>query len=439
MERKTNNYSRKPTLLKRLLRIYAFIFPVMIITVFLTVLVLSVIDLISTSENSSGTSLLFNQDVQYEIRTNEVLFREKLTRLNSTYYNVSEYISLLDSIIKEYPESKDLLGFFPISRLKNNNPNLEFNIPVDKISDFSLIVRIKSIIITYEVDFDRLTTIVESSDNKLLTDEILKFGNFVTTSYSFSKTIDIVRVIVVLVLLISILIIYLFRNKIGFKTNRSTLDGKTSLLAYDSDMINEIEKDIKDNLTDENKIESIKLEINKIKNDLRQNTAENLLRSVLFEERSKADKKSYEIYNRSTLMLILGLLVAIAGVVVFFFLIPIFDSKIEPRTYLALTIRPTLILIFIQTIAFYLLKQYRSLINDYKYFQREYSKESRIFSVYTLIQKKELSDIEQNFIKTLLNKLDYSDNLPSSATAVTEDDGNTVLIDALKAIIDKIK
>lgn len=411
----------------------------MIITVFLTVLVLSVIDLISTSENSSGTSLLFNQDVQYEIRTNEVLFREKLTRLNSTYYNVSEYISLLDSIIKEYPESKDLLGFFPISRLKNNNPNLEFNIPVDKISDFSLIVRIKSIIITYEVDFDRLTTIVESSDNKLLTDEILKFGNFVTTSYSFSKTIDIVRVIVVLVLLISILIIYLFRNKIGFKTNRSTLDGKTSLLAYDSDMINEIEKDIKDNLTDENKIESIKLEINKIKNDLRQNTAENLLRSVLFEERSKADKKSYEIYNRSTLMLILGLLVAIAGVVVFFFLIPIFDSKIEPRTYLALTIRPTLILIFIQTIAFYLLKQYRSLINDYKYFQREYSKESRIFSVYTLIQKKELSDIEQNFIKTLLNKLDYSDNLPSSATAVTEDDGNTVLIDALKAIIDKIK
>ena len=70
--------------------------------------------------------------------------------------------------------------------------------------------------------------------------------------------------------------------------------------------------------------------------------------------RVKSEKRSLEFYNRSTLMLILGLLMAVVGVLVFYFSLPEFKSAKSPTDYLALTILPTLLLFFVQSISFYL-------------------------------------------------------------------------------------
>lgn len=80
-----------------------------------------------------------------------------------------------------------------------------------------------------------------------------------------------------------------------------------------------------------------------------------------------------QLYNRSTLMLLSGISVAVVGVLIFLVLIP--DPKDFDRTadnywkiYLVHAVRPALLLVFIEFIAIFLLRQYRALINDFKYF-----------------------------------------------------------------------
>lgn len=69
--------------------------------------------------------------------------------------------------------------------------------------------------------------------------------------------------------------------------------------------------------------------------------------------------------RKSTVLLILGLLVAVIGILVFILTLP--EASGFGKQNLAGILRPALMLIFIEAVAFYLLKQHRVCLEDYKH------------------------------------------------------------------------
>jgi hypothetical protein len=138
-------------------------------------------------------------------------------------------------------------------------------------------------------------------------------------------------------------------------------------------------------------------------------SAEEFLTEDVLQSRARA----IELYSRSTLMLVAGIVMAFIGVAVFYVSLPEYgaekkylvpetlspaiapdpvpmkpaDYKIEMLSYLAHGIRPFGILVFLEGIAWFLLRQYRALIEDYKSFHRMYLRRANC-----LIAFKTLSD-----------------------------------------------
>jgi hypothetical protein len=73
-------------------------------------------------------------------------------------------------------------------------------------------------------------------------------------------------------------------------------------------------------------------------------------------------------------MLVGGIIMAFVGVTIFYVALPQFQLGEDRWTYLEKGIRPTGMLIFVEEIAWFLLRQYRALIEDYKAFHRLYLK-----------------------------------------------------------------
>jgi len=97
-----------------------------------------------------------------------------------------------------------------------------------------------------------------------------------------------------------------------------------------------------------------------------------------------SQRKANELYTRSSLMLVFGLAVAIGGIFAFILSIDPLDINTlavgnDPdnvlktwQIYLLNSIRPTFMLIFIESIAWFLLRQYRVSLADYKEFYHLY-------------------------------------------------------------------
>lgn len=89
---------------------------------------------------------------------------------------------------------------------------------------------------------------------------------------------------------------------------------------------------------------------------------------------SAASERATDLLSRSTLMLVAGVVIAFIGVAVFYVSLPQFQPGEDRWTYLEKGIRPTGMLVFVEGIAWFLLRQYRALIEDYKAFLRMYLK-----------------------------------------------------------------
>lgn len=89
---------------------------------------------------------------------------------------------------------------------------------------------------------------------------------------------------------------------------------------------------------------------------------------------SSALNQARELYSRSTLMLAGGVIMAFIGVGIFYVSFPQFQAGEDRWTYLEKGIRPTGMLIFVEGIAWFLLRQYRALMEDYKAFHHLYLK-----------------------------------------------------------------
>ena len=84
------------------------------------------------------------------------------------------------------------------------------------------------------------------------------------------------------------------------------------------------------------------------------------------------------LYDRSTLLISGGIIMAFVGVGVFYVTIPDTKGVSSLTEYLPRVVRPTGILIFVEAIAWFLLRQYRVQIEDYKTFYRIYLRRANL-------------------------------------------------------------
>ena len=142
---------------------------------------------------------------------------------------------------------------------------------------------------------------------------------------------------------------------------------------------------------------------------------------VLQSEVVATGKRAEELFSRSTLLLAGGVIMAFIGVGIFYVTLPdataiaYKDDTGMIWAYLRTALRPTGVLIFLEAIAWFLLRQYRTLIEDYKWFYRVYVKRANYLAATRLLAEKEVTK-EQFFLATCLVNEDLSGLLKSGET-----------------------
>ncbi|WP_297334784.1 hypothetical protein, partial [Flavobacterium sp.] len=348
------------------------------------------------------------------------------------YINDKKFSSF-DTIINNSQDSKEFKKYLILSKLRSIENKYRFNIDVEKTT--SPFLELEKLQTTFEIDFEKLNIILQSSKSNFIEDSI-KYGNYINTEYKYIKKIryDYLAIAIFIVLAYSIL--NFFINRIGLKSKNNVQDTIENIKT-DKSIIDKVQKVLNRDRVTQLEIDHLKKLVDRVRDNLEKYKFDNVSESILYIDTVKAERKSIELYNRSTLMLILGLLIAVVGIVVFYFTLPEINDVKDKSNYFILIIRPSLILIFIQSISFYLLKQYRSLINDYKYFHEEYIQKSNIFISHQLMQNEKINEFEEKLIIKLLSSESKDINY------INENDISQMpadkLLEMLKSIIDKVK
>lgn len=105
---------------------------------------------------------------------------------------------------------------------------------------------------------------------------------------------------------------------------------------------------------------------------------------------SDAAKRADELYSRSTLLLAGGIIMAFIGITIFYLALPQVQPGERPLPYWPKSVRATGMLVFVEGIAWFLLRQYRALIEDYKAFYRLYLKRANYLVAFKTLDTKEL-------------------------------------------------
>ncbi len=146
----------------------------------------------------------------------------------------------------------------------------------------------------------------------------------------------------------------------------------------------------------------------------------------------RALERSEELFLRSTLLLVGGVVMAFVGVAIFFVVLssalrglgtPEVDSSrifglSESQIFLAF--KSTAMLVFIEAIAWFLLRQYRALIEDYKSFYRYYMRRSNYLVTLKLLSEWKEPGLRISLANTILTE-DLSGKLsPGESTELIE-------------------
>jgi hypothetical protein len=132
-------------------------------------------------------------------------------------------------------------------------------------------------------------------------------------------------------------------------------------------------------------------------------------------EVTAAEERAQILLSRSTLLLGAGIIMAFVGVAVFYVTLPEATRDDRYPDYLFHAIRPTGVLIFLEAIAWFLLRQYRALIEDYKWFHRLYLKRANYLAAIRLFEK-EVVRPEDVFVAASLIREDLSGRLQKGET-----------------------
>lgn len=140
------------------------------------------------------------------------------------------------------------------------------------------------------------------------------------------------------------------------------------------------------------------------------------------------ETKANELYKRSTLMLISGLVMAFVGIIVFYFMLSQ-QKSIQLENWntsdIVNFVRPFTMLIFIESIAWFLLRQYRVLINDYKEFYRLFMKRLNYNVAFRFLKdigQNEMNESEKLLLATTLLHEDNSGKLKDGESLDTIED-----------------
>ncbi|HEX9147333.1 MAG TPA: hypothetical protein VGA09_23910 [Candidatus Binatia bacterium] len=128
-----------------------------------------------------------------------------------------------------------------------------------------------------------------------------------------------------------------------------------------------------------------------------------------------AGRRADLLFSRSTLLLTGGVIMAFIGVGIFYVSLP--ETKVDETltSYWPKVVRPTGVLIFVESIAWFLLRQYRALVEDYKWFYRLYLKRANYLAAIRILGVENLRP-EDTFVAVSLIQEDYSGRLKTGET-----------------------
>ena len=131
---------------------------------------------------------------------------------------------------------------------------------------------------------------------------------------------------------------------------------------------------------------------------------------------------------------------AFIGVMVFYTSLPAME-KPDISIYLTQSIRPTGALLFIEAIAWFLLNQYRALIEDYKSFHRMYLKRANYLISFRTLAKDSTLETRLLLVMSLLEE-DFSGKLMSGETTESLETIKTVdqnpIFTLINSLVDKL-
>jgi hypothetical protein len=125
---------------------------------------------------------------------------------------------------------------------------------------------------------------------------------------------------------------------------------------------------------------------------------------VLYADVSRVRGRATELYRRSTLLLAGGVAMAFFGVILFYMTLPEIRETEDARHAVVRTIRPTGMLIFVEGVAWFLLRQYRALIEDYKVFFNIYLRRTNFLIALKLLTTTALNEDQKAFFSKLLTE-----------------------------------
>lgn len=410
---------------------YKNIVELSLIVMFIT----SVIFTFSSNAESEtrNMAILNDESIQSTFNIEELRFRDEIVRKFDTL-NI-KYKKIIDSI-RIIAIERDYFEYMILKNIVNANLERHINLPIPDALIKLNFYKPHTVYAHYFLNKERLNTILIGQSDFDKIRDLLKFGDYISKKTSVGSNLRwdfIIVMLIILVLLISSgrILKNIFRekkddDKVNIKekiedSKKDILEIKESnnfIVSYSEKKLNELDEKI---------------------NSLFRGDSNYVL---LKHEAEKAEIKSKEIFQRSTLMLILGLGVSLIGATGFFFALPEFKDEITWEKYIVKSIRPALILIFIQSVSIYLLKQYRMLLEDFKYFRSIYERRANYLVSHQILKNNELSDDKNlKLIDEILKKEDKdSNNKDAKASSESnEDESSSKIIDAVSKVIEKFK
>jgi hypothetical protein len=128
-----------------------------------------------------------------------------------------------------------------------------------------------------------------------------------------------------------------------------------------------------------------------------------------------AARRADGFFARSTLLLAGGIVMAFIGVGIFYVTLPETQRDETLMSYWPKVVRPTGVLIFVEAIAWFLLRQYRALVEDYKWFYRLYLKRANYLAALRILGTGAVRP-EDVFVAASLIQEDLSGRLKSGET-----------------------
>lgn len=393
-------------------------------------------------ENVVIKAIKGDDNYEYQSYVNEQIFRDSIYSVLSKDYGQSK----IDTTNSEF------IKFKIISLLNSNEDNKIksgfFNFFGEGINDYStgpnivnLFYEIISVDEVYSINVEKFSAAVL---NNIATNEfetLIEYGNYLEKDFNVERSYRLDRLIVVLFGMITFLLLIYFYFKYKKKEDeekkteqiksdlgklKDSLNDSDTKVSEGIDKMSKEGKDVSGSTVIAEGLTEMYLAVAKINKILPEEDNVSVLDSMKLELLNR----SQNLYNRSFSMLYLGLGVAVLGIVVFYISLP--DMKNENlASYISTSVRPFFVLLFIESISIYLLKQYRVSMNDYTYYFNKYLKKVDVSIVSEILDRKDLSEKDREIIIQIITNEASIVNLETEIKNTDKSDLSKVVVSKL--------